>query len=339
VARLLLRLTIGPNCICAQGAQAASWEDRILSKADMFLYSVRFLPVIAASLCLAVTTPDAATFQDVAPGLSALAECRDRASVHAGLDVFRDRMKTVNAISCEYREQRGARVLECNLPAAITVFGAEASRIEFSESQGSRRVVTLVSGVPGNFIRQVETKLGLRPDSGKYPAEFALNRSADGSKDFILGVLPTGIAPRQVTCSLGAGAAASYVAALLKPGSISGKLSYPSEFLPPMRVCAIAVDGASRFGCVSTRENQRAYRIDNLAPATYYVLAYVKDGGVHSTGAFTRAVRCGVGQPRCTDGSLIPVTLGEGNSITGVDPGDFYSASGGWPKEPAQDRE
>ena len=305
----------------------------------MFVYSIRFSPVIAASLCLAVTAPEAATFRDIAPGLSALAECRDRAAVHAGLDVFRDRMKTVSAISCEYRELRGARMLECSLPAALAVFGAEATRIEFSEAQGSKRIVTQVSGVPGNLIRQVETRLGLRPDAGKYPAEFALNRSVDGSKDFILGISPTGIAPRQITCLLEPGAAATYVAALLKPGSISGKLSYPSEFLPPMRVCAISVDGGSRFGCVITRENQRAYRIDNLAPATYYVLAYVTDAGVHATGAFTRAVRCGAGQPRCTDGSLIPVTLGEGNSITGVDPGDFYSASDGWPKKPAQDHE
>jgi hypothetical protein len=305
----------------------------------MFLYRMRFPPVIAASLCLAVTAPEAATFRDVAPGLSALAECRDRAAVHEGLDVFRDRMKKVNAVRCEYRELRGARVLECSLPEAIAVFGVEATRIEFNEAQGSKRVVTQVSAVPGNFIRQVETRLGLRPDSGKYPADFALNRSVDGSKDFILGISPAGVAPRQITCSLGPGAAATYVAALLKPGSISGKLSYPSEFLPPMRVCAISVDGGSRSGCVITRENQRAYRIDNLAPAAYYVLAYVKDAGVHATGAFTRAVRCGAGQPRCTDGSLIPVTLGEGNSITGVDPGDFYSASDGWPKEPAQDHE
>jgi len=246
-------------------------------------------------------------------------------------------MKAVNGISCEYREQRGARALECSLPSAIAVFGAEATQIEFSEAQGSRRVVTQVTAVPGNFISQVETRLGLKPDLGKYPAEFALSRSVDGSRDFILGVAPTGIAPRQVTCSLGPGAAAAYVAAVLKPGSISGRLSYPSEFLPPMRVCAISVDGGNRFGCVGTRENQRAYRIDNLAPATYYVLAYVKDGGVHAIGAFTRAVRCGVGQPRCSDGSLIPVTLGEGNSITGVDPGDFYSTNSGWPKEPAQD--
>jgi hypothetical protein len=305
----------------------------------MFLYSIRFSHVIAASLCLVVMAPEAATFRDLAPGLSALAECRDRAAVHAGLDVFRERMKTVAGTGCEYREQRGERVLECKLPAAIAVFGAEATRIEFSEAQGGKRVVTHVSGAPGNFIGQVETRLGLRPDSGKYPAQFALNRSADGSKDFILGILPTGVAPREVTCSLGPGAAATYVAAIVKPGSISGKLSYPSEFLPPMRVCAISVDGGSRFGCVTTRENQRTYRVDNLAPGTYHVLAYVKDGGVHATGAFTRAVRCGVGQPQCTDGSLIPVTLGEGNSITGVDPGDFYTASDGWPKEPAGDRE
>lgn len=305
----------------------------------MFLCSMRFPSFVAAALCLAATAPQAATFRDVAPGLTAMAECRDRAAVHAGLDAFRERMKTVAAASCEYREQRGARVLECNLPVAIAVFGAEATRVEFSEAQGSKRIVTQVSAVPGNFIRQVEAKLGLRPDSGKYPAEFALNRSADGSRDFILGVLPTGSAPRQITCSLEPGAAPTYVAVMLKPGSISGRLSYPSEFLPPMRVCAISTDGGSRFGCAITRENQRTYRIDNLAPATYYVLAYVKDGGVHATGAFTRAVRCGVGQPRCTDGSLIPVTLGEGNIITGVDPGDFYTPSSGWPKEPARDRE
>ena len=124
-----------------------------------------------------------------------------------------------------------------------------------------------------------------------------------------------------------------------KMGSISGKLSYPSEFVPPMRVCAISVDGGSHFGCVTTSENQRTYRILNLHQATYYVVAYVKEAGVKATGAFTRAVRCGAGQPRCTDGSLIPVTLGEGNSITGIDPGDFYSSSDTWPKEPAQDHD
>jgi len=42
-----------------------------LSKAGMFLYSKRFSPVIAASLCLGVAAPEAATFHDAAPGLCA----------------------------------------------------------------------------------------------------------------------------------------------------------------------------------------------------------------------------------------------------------------------------
>ena len=294
---------------------------------------------VAAALFAMAILGQAATFQETAPGLTALAECRDRTTLHAGLDAFRERTKGVAAVKCDYREERGARILECSLPTPIKVFGGAAQRIEFSEAQGNKRVVSQVSGAPKNFLAVIDATLRWAPDAAKFPPAFAVNRSVDGSRDFSIGISPPDVEPRQVTCALSAGAAPIHIPAPAKPGSISGKLSYPSEFVPPMRVCAISVDGGNHFGCVTTSENQRTYRILNLHQATYYVVAYVKEAGVKATGAFTRAVRCGAGQPRCTDGSLIPVTLGEGNSITGIDPGDFYTSSDTWPKEPAQDHD
>ena len=114
------------------------------------------------------------------------------------------------------------------------------------------------------------------------------------------------------------------------PGSISGALSYPSEFIPPLRVAAFSVDGYN-YRYVDTMQNQATYQITGLAPGKYHVVAYVMDGSY--AGGYTFAVPCGLSF-ECADHSLIDVTVNAGEDTPGIDPADWYAPEGTFPPMP-----
>lgn len=113
-------------------------------------------------------------------------------------------------------------------------------------------------------------------------------------------------------------------------GSIQGALSYPSEFIPPLRVVAIQL-GTQAVYFVDTAENQTEYQIDNLPPGEYYVVAYTQDGLL--AGGYTQMVPCGL-SAECTDHTLIPVVVQAGEVTSGIDPGDWYAPDGTFPPLP-----
>ena len=116
-------------------------------------------------------------------------------------------------------------------------------------------------------------------------------------------------------------------------GSISGKLSYPSEFIPPLRVVAFNLfDQSYRY--VDTQLNQSTYQISGLAPGKYHVVAYVQEGGL--AGGFTPAVACGLSVD-CTDHSLSEVIVFAGTDTPNIDPGDWYAPENSFPPMPQLD--
>ena len=113
-------------------------------------------------------------------------------------------------------------------------------------------------------------------------------------------------------------------------GSISGKLSYPSEFIPPLRVVAFNIfDQSYRY--VDTTQNQSTYQISGLAPGKYHVVSYVQGGGL--AGGYTPAVACGL-SVTCTDHSLIDVTVFAGTDTPNIDPADWYAPENSFPPMP-----
>lgn len=115
-------------------------------------------------------------------------------------------------------------------------------------------------------------------------------------------------------------------------GSIAGKLSYPSSFIPSMKVVAFAV-GSSTYYYMTTAEGSGTYQLDNLPPGNYYVVSYVIGGGL--SGGYTQAVPCGL-SAECGDHSLIAVTVTGGQVTFGVDPGDWYAPADAFPAYPFQ---
>lgn len=127
-------------------------------------------------------------------------------------------------------------------------------------------------------------------------------------------------------------------------GSISGRVGYPSEFLPAMATYAISTDG-DRFYRVESVAYQQHYTMLGVAPGDYFVLttpdmpgAIVASGTrTQSTGrfmaAYTKAVLCGL-SVECGDHSLVPVHVSSGVATTNVDPGDWYADPSAYPLMP-----
>lgn len=109
-----------------------------------------------------------------------------------------------------------------------------------------------------------------------------------------------------------------------RKGTITGELSYPSEFIPPdMTVCAEKPDGAPA-GCTSRQRRTRksvTYMLD-LAPGDYFVFARTKEMPNYKA-YWSEFVRCG-NNAACKSHTRLLVTVPPGGKVTGVHPQDWY---------------
>lgn len=116
-------------------------------------------------------------------------------------------------------------------------------------------------------------------------------------------------------------------------GIISGALSYPSDFdFPKMIVCAEAVN-SKRIHCTDKRITNRrsrkvTYRL-RVPAGSYYVFATIVNGDdpvedVRGYKAYySEFVKCGLSVD-CPSHEPIRVTARAGQTVTGIDPGDWY---------------
>lgn len=125
-------------------------------------------------------------------------------------------------------------------------------------------------------------------------------------------------------------------ATLVRPsaGSISGRLSYPSESIPPMRIVAVNILTGEQF---ATEEYEGGlYGIQGLPTGTYHVFAYpvnAKDDAMGPAAGFTEFVTCGL-TDECQDHTLIDVVVAANSVTSEVNPGDWYAPPGSFPPDP-----
>ncbi len=105
-------------------------------------------------------------------------------------------------------------------------------------------------------------------------------------------------------------------------GAISGKLSYPSESIPPLHVVAFNTE-TSYYYWVATNTNQGSYTITNLPPGTYHVIAYNQAG---LPGAYANA----------TNHAPLDVVVMAGQTTSGADISDWYAPAGVFPSDPTK---
>ncbi len=122
-------------------------------------------------------------------------------------------------------------------------------------------------------------------------------------------------------------------------GTLSGQVTYPSEFIPPERVVAFDVTDPMVYFSVEVPSGG-TYTLE-VPVGTYVVLAYVIDPAALGatpglSAAYSKAVPCGLSVD-CTDHGLLPVSVAAGETVSGIDPTDWYLPLGedaGWPSDP-----
>lgn len=120
-------------------------------------------------------------------------------------------------------------------------------------------------------------------------------------------------------------AAAGAPAAAAGPARLRGRVAYPSEYFPPMRVCALAAADPGLGFCTHTVENAPHYDLA-LPAGTWWLLAWPQDAGTAGDpGLLSRASEClgsaGIG---CDDHELLEVTVAPGEVREGLDINDWY---------------
>ncbi len=121
------------------------------------------------------------------------------------------------------------------------------------------------------------------------------------------------------------------------PGSITGTLGYPAEGLPAMRVTAFNMQTKQVY-FVDTVLNQNIFRLEDLPPGEYQVVAYSLGGDGFPpglAGGYTQYIVCGA-EANCTDHSLAPVTVLPGEDTFGIHIGDWPLAEGTYPPMPGE---
>jgi hypothetical protein len=118
--------------------------------------------------------------------------------------------------------------------------------------------------------------------------------------------------------------------AAVATGSISGLLSYPSDFIPAMKVFAVSTTDSAKWYRVDTPQSPvgATYTLTNVPAGSYRLYAYTSTttqanwNGVG--GSYTEYVQCGL-QPPCSDHTVVAIIVISGQTTRGVDLADWYA--------------
>lgn len=119
-----------------------------------------------------------------------------------------------------------------------------------------------------------------------------------------------------------------HTAASSPAGTVEGSLSYPAQGIPSdLRVCAVNLS-SGRATCTSQHLADTRFRSGQgyqlqLAPGSYQVYAVVPSFDPNYRAYYSRFVTCGY-QASCQDHTPITITVTGGQTVTGIEPGDFY---------------
>lgn len=106
---------------------------------------------------------------------------------------------------------------------------------------------------------------------------------------------------------------------------LRGRVSYPSEELPAMRVCALATEDMGLGYCTRTGVNAPHYDLE-LPPGTWILLAWPQDTGTAGApGLLSQASEClATAGLNCDDHDFLELTVDAGEVREGLDINDWY---------------
>lgn len=112
-------------------------------------------------------------------------------------------------------------------------------------------------------------------------------------------------------------------------GFIEGSLGFPSEQIPPMKICAEKIDGGESFCTIKNIEDEKftygvGYKID-VPEGKYYVYA-LNPRNSENKAYYSEYVTCGI-EEKCESHEPIPVEVVAGETVSEIDPIDWYAGT------------
>lgn len=131
----------------------------------------------------------------------------------------------------------------------------------------------------------------------------------------------------------------SVISAFAQSGRVTGKLTYPSDYIPPEMILCVTKSGQTfcsnerarlKQAGISFRLNHRAASYEISLPAgTYYIYATFPRGKAPTRDMeglkayYNDFIKCGM-NVNCTSKKLIAVKVNSGRTVRGITIGDWY---------------
>lgn len=146
--------------------------------------------------------------------------------------------------------------------------------------------------------------------------------------------------PTSIPATATPGVQPTFTPTAVPTGSISGALSYPSEYIPAQRVLAYNFT-TGYYYWLNTNEGQSTYTLNNIPVGKYWVLSYlIKNPSDSLRAAYSNNAVCMVQNLTTNCGhELVAVEVKAGEETTGINIWDWYNPDpngSGWPTDPTQ---
>jgi hypothetical protein len=278
--------------------------------------------------------------------LNELASCNAEVFMRSQFDERRQTLANAK-LSCTTSTRDAMKGIDCTLPNGTKSWQEyPAESVFIADDVDDRSIaIVLVQADTWDFRKAIEKKIrmDLTPldDNGEASftggisgIDFFLKKRADGKTDLHCE-METVAAEEASDRTAHAGGPFPQDKIedkhTVQPGSISGKIAYPADGVPTMRICAIHDNGAM-VGCTQTNAGDTSYRIDNLAAADYYVVAEFREGDMQ-VGGHVEQIQC-IRAP--CEGRLTPVMVKAGAKLKNIDLNGFYESRQDFPDMPPE---
>ncbi len=269
--------------------------------------------------------PDAALST---PGMDArtrLLACDDVSLFEHDVEVQRQILQDEAGLRCRIEPQGGPFVV-CDAATAARLFGLPLHEVRVMPPDSLEQGLSVtLAGTPATVAAAAGAALGvaLRPQAdGSWRSEgaragrgFTVRAAADGRALF--------------ACALPPPAEEAALPPVARPagwGLLSGQVTYPSEYVPPMRVCAVDAADPGRGYCVATAQDAPQFQLA-VPPGRWWLLAWPQDTGTDAgPGRHSAASAClAAAQAGCDDHALRAVEVAAGEHRDALWINDWYA--------------
>lgn len=222
-------------------------------------------------------------------------------------------------------EPEGGPFVVCAADAAVGLFGLPLHEVRVMPPDSLEQGLSVtLAGTPATVAAAAGAALGItlraqdddswRSEGVREGRSFLVRADADGRAQFVCALPP----PAEEV-------ALPPVARPAGWGLLSGQATYPSEYLPPMRVCAVDAADPGRGYCVAMAQEAQFQLA--VPPGRWWLLAWPQDTGTDTgPGRHSAASDClAAAQTGCDDHALRAVEVAAGEHRGGLWINDWYA--------------